>query len=197
MSKFDIQLRSIDAIRPYENNPRQNDGAVDAVAASLKEFGFRQPIVVDGDGVIIAGHTRFKAAQKLGLEKVPVHVATDLTPEQVRAYRIADNKTGDLAVWDFELLPIELAQLGDAGFDMQLFGFDTDELAKLLDPGVREGLTDPDEVPEPPDEPITRRGDLWILGEHRLLCGDSSSPEDLDRLLGGRNHPFVQYRPPL
>lgn len=196
MSKFAIQFRSIDTIRPYENNPRQNDGAVDAVAASLKEFGFRQPIVVDGDGVIIAGHTRYKAAQKLGLEKVPVHVATDLSPEQVRAYRIADNKTGDLAVWDFDLLPIELSQLGDAGFDMQLFGFDQDELAKLLDPDLKEGLTDPDEVPEPPDEPITRRGDLWILGEHRLLCGDSSRPEDLDRLLGGASIHLCNTDPP-
>ncbi len=196
MSKFDIQLRSIDTIRPYENNPRQNDAAVDAVAESIRQFNFRQPIVVDGDGVIIAGHTRYKAAQKLGLDKVPVHVATDLSPEQVRAYRIADNKTGDLAVWDFDLLPIELSQLGDAGFDMQLFGFDQDELAKLLDPDLKEGLTDPDDTPEPPDEPITRRGDLWILGEHRLLCGDSSNPEDLDRLLGGETIHLCNTDPP-
>ncbi|NLS96663.1 MAG: ParB N-terminal domain-containing protein [Planctomycetaceae bacterium] len=195
-SKFDIQLRSIDTIRPYENNPRQNDAAVDAVVESIRQFSFRQPIVIDAEGVIIAGHTRYKAAQKLGFEKVPVHVATDLTPEQVRAYRIADNKTGDLAVWDFELLPIELSQLGNAGFDMQLFGFDQDELAKLLDPGVKEGLTDPDDVPEPPDEPITRRGDLWILGEHRLLCGDSSRSEDLDRLLGGESIHLCNTDPP-
>lgn len=190
------ELRPLSEIKPYENNPRQNDGAVDAVAASLKEFGFRQPIVIDDDGVIIAGHTRYKAAQKLGLEKVPVHVATDLNSEQVRAYRIADNKTGDLALWDFDLLPIELSQLGDAGFDMQLFGFDQDELAKLLDPDVKEGLTDPDDTPEPPDEPITRHGDLWILGEHRLLCGDSSKPEDLDRLLGGATIHLCNTDPP-
>ena len=101
-----IELRKLSDIKPYPGNPRQNDAAVDAVAASIKEFGFRQPIVVDSEGVIICGHTRYKAAQKLGLEKVPVHVAKDLPPEQIRAYRIADNKTADLAAWDYELLPI-------------------------------------------------------------------------------------------
>ena len=104
-----IELRPIERIKPYPGNPRINDDAVDAVAASIKEFGFRQPIVVDSDGVIICGHTRWKAAQKLGLEKVPVHVATDLTPEQIKAYRIADNQTASLAEWNYDLLPIELA----------------------------------------------------------------------------------------
>src|SRR5918995_1308258 len=106
---MEIELWPITGIRPYENNPRINDDAVDSVAASIREFGFRQPIVVDSDGVIICGHTRWKAAQKLGLEKVPVHVATDLTPEQIKAYRIADNQTASLAEWDQELLPLELA----------------------------------------------------------------------------------------
>src|SRR5512135_3902683 len=114
---FEVELRKIDDIRPYDKNPRVNDGAVDAVAASLKQFGFRQPIVIDADGVIICGHTRYKAAQKLGLEKVPVHVAKDLTPEQIRAYRIADNKTAELAEWNLELLPLELAELQGAGLD--------------------------------------------------------------------------------
>ncbi|MCG2684491.1 MAG: ParB N-terminal domain-containing protein [Planctomycetales bacterium] len=150
-----IEMRPITDIRPYENNPRQNDAAVDAVAESIRQFGFRQPIVVDAEGVIICGHTRFKAAQKLGLTEVPVHVATDLTPEQIKAYRIADNKTADLAVWDYELLPIELADLQGMGIDLELLGFSQDDLAKLLDPGVKDGLTDPDEVPEPPDEAIT------------------------------------------
>jgi len=104
-----IELRPIKDVKPYPGNPRINDDAVDAVAASLKEFGFRQPIVVDVDSVIVCGHTRFKAAQKLGLEKVPVHVAKDLTPEQIRAYRIADNQTASLATWDYDLLPIEIA----------------------------------------------------------------------------------------
>src|SRR5690606_20881858 len=131
------------------------------------EYGMRQPLVVDTDGVIIVGHTRWKAAKKLGLAEVPVHVARDLEPEAVRAYRIADNKTAELADWDFDLLPIELQSFSDTGYDLGLLGFDTDELAKLLDPGVQEGLTDPDEVPEPPDAPVTQKGDLWILGEHR------------------------------
>ena len=164
--KFNIELRSIDSIRPYEKNPRQNDDAVDAVAASLKEFGFRQPIVVDGDGVIVCGHTRYKAAVKLGLAKVPVHVAKDLTPEQVRAYRIADNKTSDLSDWDYDILPIELSELQDAGFDLGLLAFDEDELAKLLKVEPTEGLTDDAAVPEPPAEPITQPGDLWLLGAY-------------------------------
>ncbi len=184
---FAVELRPIDAIRPYERNPRVNDDAVAAVAASLAAFGFKQPIVTDAEGVIIVGHTRWKAAKKLGLAKVPVHVATDLTPEQARAYRLADNKTGELAEWDLEILPIELVELRAGGFDMNLLAFDDEELAGLLSRGmgVTEGLTDPDAIPEPPDEPIARRGDIWVLGDHRLMCGDSSSPEDLDRLLDG------------
>jgi len=190
---YDVQLRKIDDIRPYERNPRINDQAVDAVAASLAEFGFRQPIVVDEDGVIIVGHTRWKAAKKLGLDKVPVHVATDLPPEKVRAYRIADNKTGELAEWDLEILPIELNELRESGFDMDVLAFDDEELGQLLSQaeGVTEGLTDPDSVPEPPDDPITQRGDLWMLGNHRLLCGDSGSVEDLDRLLASGDVPGV------
>ncbi|MBC8350454.1 MAG: ParB N-terminal domain-containing protein, partial [Planctomycetes bacterium] len=129
-----VELWPIERVKPYENNPRINDGAVDAVATSIREFGFRQPIVVDTEGVIICGHTRYKAAQKLGLEKVPVHVAKDLTPEQIKAYRIADNKSAELADWNYDLLPIELSQLGDAGFDLDLLGFGKDELAELLNP---------------------------------------------------------------
>jgi len=161
---MNVELRPLVEITPYEKNPRINDAAVAAVAESIRRFGFRQPIVVDEAGVIVCGHTRWKAAQKLGLENVPVHVARDLTPEQIRAYRIADNKTAELAEWNLELLPIELAELQGAGIDWSLLGFDQDELAKLLDPGVKQGLTDPDEVPEPPDEAVMRPGDLWVLG---------------------------------
>jgi DNA modification methylase len=191
-----IELRPLSDIKPYEKNPRLNDEAVDDVAASIREFGFRQPIVVDADGVIICGHTRWKAAQKLGLEKVPVHVATDLTPEQIKAYRIADNQTASLAEWNYDLLPLELADLQAANYDLGLLGFDAEELAKLLDPGVEEGLTDPDEIPAPPDEATTRPGDLWVLGNHRLLCGDSSKPEDLDRLLDSAAIDLVNTDPP-
>jgi len=177
-TQFDIELRAIDSIRPYEHNPRKNDSAVDAVATSLREFGFRQPIVVDAEGVIIAGHTRYKAALKLGLAKVPVHVATDLTPEQVRAYRLADNKTGELATWDFEILPIELAALQEAGYELDILAFDDKELAQLLDTEIQQGITDPDAVPEPPDEATTQRGDIWVLGDHRLMA-NSTKPRHI------------------
>jgi DNA modification methylase len=182
-----IETRPLAGIQPYEQNPRENEAAIAAVAESIKQFGFRQPIVIDGDGVIVCGHTRWKAAQKLGLAEVPVHVATDLTSEQIRAYRIADNKTNELASWNLDLLPIELAELKDAGIDWSLLGFDEEELARLLDPGTQEGLTDPDAIPEPPDEATTQPGDLWLLGNHRLLCGDSASTADLNRLIAANS----------
>ncbi len=193
---LNVELRPLAEIKPYGKNPRDNDAAVDAVAESIRRFGFRQPIVVDAEGVIVCGHTRWKAAQKLGLEQVPVHVARDLTPEQIRAYRIADNKTAELAEWNLELLPIELAELQGAGIDWSLLGFDADELARLFDPGVKDGLTDPDDIPEPPDEAITQAGELWLLGDHRLLCGDSGSPGDVDRLLAGQPIHLVNTDPP-
>ena len=164
-----VELRDIETIKPYEQNPRINDQAVDAVATSIREFGFRQPIVVDEASVIIVGHTRWKAAKKLGLKKVPVHVATGLSPAQVKAYRLADNKSAEFAEWDMELLPIELVDLQTMDFDLDLTGFSDDDLAKLLNPSVKEGLTDPDDVPEPPEEPVTQPGDLWLMGRH-VVC---------------------------
>src|SRR5262245_40385949 len=127
-----IELRSVDDVIPYDRNPRDNDGAVDAVVASLREFGFRQPVVVDREGIVVVGHTRLKAAKKLGLKEVPVHVAEDLTSEQARAYRIADNQTASIADWDLDLLPVELAELHDADFDLSLLGFSPDDLNKYL-----------------------------------------------------------------
>src|SRR5262245_16935792 len=123
-----IELMNVADIRPYANNPRHNDDAVEAVARSLSEYGFRQPTVVDPEYVIVVGHTRYKAAVKLGLQQVPVHVATDLTPEQIRAYRIADNQTATLAEWNYDLLPIELGALKHADYDLAFLGFDPDEL---------------------------------------------------------------------
>lgn len=196
IDQFQIEIRSIDTIKPYDKNPRINDGAVDAVAASLKEFGFRQPIVIDAEGVIVCGHTRYKAAQKLGLAKVPVHVATDLTPEQIKAYRITDNKTSDLSEWDYEILPVELSELMDSGFNMNLLAFDEKELTKLLDTQIDQGLTDPDEIPDMPEEPVTQEGDLWLLGEHRLLCGDSTDPANLEKLMEGQRADMVFTDPP-
>jgi len=191
-----IEIRPIDQIKPYPGNPRQNDAAVDAVGASIKEFGFRQPIVVDAEGVIIVGHTRYKAALKLGLKQVPVHVATDLTPAQARAYRIADNATNEIAGWNYELLPIELSSLQEMSFDLGLLGFDQEELSRIMSGDVQEGLTDPDDIPAPPDEATTQPGDLWVLGNHRLLCGDSSKAEDVDRLLDGAAIHLVNTDPP-
>ncbi len=191
-----VQLRPIASIRPYPNNPRHNDDAVDAVAASIQQFGFRQPLVVDEDDVLIVGHTRYKAALKLGLPEVPVHVAVGLTPAQAKAYRIADNRTANLSSWDDDKLPLELAQLQQLDFDVNLTGFSADELLRLLGSEQNEGLTDTDTIPEPPDEPTTQPGDLWLLGQHRLLCGDSSKAEDVDHLLDGAAIHLVYTDPP-
>jgi ParB-like chromosome segregation protein Spo0J len=127
-----VEQWEIDRIKPYPGNPRRNDKAVEAVAASIREFGFRQPIVVDSGGVIVVGHTRYKAALKLGLATVPVHVAADLSPQQARVYRLADNRTAETAEWDVELLPIELGELRGDGVDLKLLGFTDKELAEYL-----------------------------------------------------------------
>ncbi len=191
-----IELWQIDDVISYEKNPRINDAAVDTVARSIREFGFRQPIVVDRNGVIVVGHTRFKAALKLGLKQIPVHVAAELTPEQCQAYRIADNQTASIAEWDTNLLSLELKDLEALNFDLGLLGFPEEELAHLLDGDVADGLTDPDDVPEPPDEAMTQPGELILLGDHRLLCGDSSNPADVDRLLEGAPIHLVNTDPP-
>jgi len=191
-----IEMWPLANVKPYAKNPRKNEGAVDAVAKSIQEFGFRVPIVVDAEGVVIAGHTRLKAAEKLGLEKVPVHVARELSPEKVQALRIADNKLHELSSWDMDLLPLELGDLKSADFDLSLLGFNEEDLTALLAPAGTEGLTDPDEVPAPPDAATTVPGDIWVLGNHRLMCGDSSKPEDLDRLLGGARIHLVNTDPP-
>jgi site-specific DNA-methyltransferase (adenine-specific) len=192
-----IELWKIDDVKPYENNPRINDDAVEAVSKSIKEFGFRQPLVVDVDGVIICGHTRWKAAKLLRLEKVPVHVAKDMTPEQVKAYRIADNKTNELSEWNYELLPLELSELQDMNFDLSLLGFDTSELEKLLNGDVlKDGMTDPDGVPETPEEPVSKRGDIYQLGDHRLMCGDSTKLDDVKWLMNGSLADLLLQDPP-
>jgi DNA modification methylase len=191
-----VEMRDIGSIKPYDNNPRLNDAAVDAVAKSIKEFGFRQPIVVDEAGVIIVGHTRYKAALKLGMKKVPVHVAKGLKPAQARAYRLADNQTATLSQWDEERLPLELAELQGMDFDLDLTGFSAEDIMRYLEPPTTEGLTDPDDIPEPPDEATTKPGDLWLLGKHRLLCGDSGKAEDVDRLLDGATIHLVCTDPP-
>lgn len=166
----------IDKVEPYDKNPRNNDDAVDATANSIKEFGWQQPIVVDKDGVIIVGHTRLKAAKKLGLKEVPVTVAKDLTDEQVKAYRLADNKTGELADWDIDMLDGELNDILD--IDMEDFGFDVPE-------ETDDEVVDDEFDEEPPEEPKSKLGDVYQLGRHRLMCGDSISVESVKTLMGG------------
>jgi DNA modification methylase len=190
-----VELRAIDSIKPYPANPRRNDGAVAAVANSITAYGFRQPIVVDKAGVIVVGHTRWKAAQQLGLAQVPVHVA-DLTPEQARAYRLADNKTNEIAEWDDDLLAGELNELKALGVDLDALGWTPDELGEVLAPDENDGLTPADEVPEPTEAVTTKPGDLWILGNHRLLCGDSTNAADVDRLMNGAKAALVATDPP-
>lgn len=192
-----IEMWPIDRIKEYDGNPRQiSDAAVAAVARSIREFGFKVPVIVDKDGTLIAGHTRVRAAREEGLAEIPVIRADDLTPEQVRAFRIADNKLHELATWDSDLLSIELSELQSAEFDLDVIGFDGDELAKLLGGDVTEGLCDPDDVPELPEEAITKPGDLWILGDHRLLCGDSTSTDDIAQLLDGEKAALCATDPP-
>lgn len=191
-----IELRKVSAITPYESNPRVNDQSVDLVAKSIQEFGFRQPIVVDKDGVIVAGHTRWKAAQKAGLDLVPVHVAADLTTEQAKAYRLADNKLGELAEWDKELLPVEVKDLQAAEYDLSLLGFSEDELASLLSPPGSAGLTDSDSAPEVPEAAVSKPGAAYALGRHRLLVGDATNAEHVARLMGETRADLLLTDPP-
>jgi len=197
---LEITNMKVSEIHPYEKNPRFNDAAVDAVAKSIQEFGWRSPIVVDRDKVIVCGHTRLKAAIKLGLTEVPVHIAADLTPEQIQAYRIADNKTGEIAEWNYDLLPVELRELQGADFDLSLLGFDSDELDRLLNGGddktVTDGETEPDAVPEIPETAESRTGTLYRLGDHVLLCGDSTKPEDIAKLMGDEKADLYLVDPP-
>ena len=191
-----VQTVPITSVVPYGRNPRRNENAVAKVAGSIKEFGFRQPIVVDKDMVIIVGHTRLLAAQQLGFTDVPIHIAENLTAAQIKAYRIADNRTHEEAEWDDELLAIELGELKDADFDLDLTGFDPDELEKLLDGEGTEGLTDDDAVPEAQAEAITKPGDVWVCGEHRLICGDATVLSDVEKLMDGSLADMIFTDPP-
>lgn len=185
LSNFKI-VAPIGEIKPFENNPRNNANAVEAVASSIRAFGWNAAIVVDRDRVIVCGHTRYKAACLIGLDAVPIVVAEHLTPEQVKAYRIADNRTGDLATWDIGKLQIEMDELSQLGFDMEAFGFSELELADILgdeDP-VKEGETDPDAAPELPETPDSREGAIYRLGNHTLMCGDARNAIDVKRLAG-------------
>ena len=190
MKEMKIEYKNIDEIIPYENNPRLNDNAVDYVANSIKEFGFKVPIIIDKDNIIVAGHTRLKAAKQLGLEEVPVIKADDLTDEQIKAFRIADNKVSEKAEWDLDKLSIELQ---DINFDMSEFGFDDIELEDLT---LEEQEIIEDEAPELPDEPKAKLGDIYQLGNHRLMCGSALVKEDVEKLLDNNKCELTFTDPP-
>jgi DNA modification methylase len=186
MDDLRIAWRALGELIPYARNPRTHSAAqVAQIAASIREFGWTNPILVDGANGIIAGHGRVLAARKLGLDRVPVIELAHLSEGQKRAYVLADNQLALQAGWDETLLKLELADLKDLGFDLGLIGFGEGELERLLSGDSREGLTDDDAVPEPPEEAVTRAGDLWVLGEHRLLCGDATLLADVERVLDG------------
>lgn len=194
MDNLQIEYIEIDKLIPYVNNPRNNKNAVDKVAGSIKEFGFKNPVIVDKDMVIVAGHTRILAARKLGIQEVPIIRIEDLTPEQIKAFRIADNKVGEFAEWDPELLAIELEALRATGIDVQITGFDLDEL-EFLNGDSKEAEED-DYNKEPPANPISQQGDIWLLGCHRVMCGDSTDPDQVQKLLEGQLVDLVITDPP-
>ena len=189
--KMQIIEKKIGELKPYEKNPRRNDNAVDYVAKSIEQFGFKVPIVIDKNNVIVAGHTRYKAAKKLGLKTVPCIIADDLADEQIKAFRLADNKTAELSEWDFDLLNDELDGIFD--IDMRDFGFDSMDFGS---DGEKEIVEDePPEIDED-SETICKFGDIWQLGEHRLMCGDSTDREQVEMLMNGEKADMVFTDPP-
>lgn len=196
--RLEIQHLPTDSLVPYQNNPRRNDPAVDRLVPLLREFGLRAPLLVrqtEGATQVVDGHLRLKAATKMGLTEVPTVDVSDLSEAQVRALRLAMNKSAEFAEWDDELLAAELRAIEALGMGLDLTGFGEDELARLLNAGS-EGLTDPDEVPETPADPVSRLGDVWLLGRHRLACGDSTDRETVERALGGVKPHLLVSDPP-
>ena len=182
-----LEWRSVSTLIPYARNSRtHSDEQIAQIAASIKEFGWTNPILIDGDNGIIAGHGRLSAARKLGHEEVPVIELKDLTETQRKAYIIADNRLALNAGWDNEMLTIELNELLADNFALDILGFDPKELNALLEPEVVVGLTDEDDAPEIPEEPKTKLGDIYQLGKHRVMCGDSCSIHDMEKLCGGQ-----------
>lgn len=192
-----VEQWPIDKLIPYAKNSRtHSDEQVAQIAASIKEWGFTTAVLVDESGSIIAGHCRVMAARKLGLTSLPVMVAAGWTDAQKRAYVIADNKLALNAGWDNELLALELGELGDLGFDMDLVCFTDEEMAALMPVEVTEGLTDQDDAPAVQENPVTVPGDVWIMGKHRLMCGDSTSIDAVDKLMAGSAVDMVYTDPP-
>lgn len=185
MKNINIVYKKIDELKPYKNNPRKNDKAVKAVADSIKEFGFKVPIILDSNMEIIAGHTRLKAAKRLKYKEVPCIIADDLTPDQVRAFRLVDNKVGELAEWDIDLLNIELSEIE---LDLTPFDFKIEKTVNDIEEDDYEVVV--------PDEPKSKKGDIYILGNHRLMCGDSTNKDDVRKLMNGNQCDMIFTDPP-
>jgi len=183
---------------PYARNPRKNDHVVDQMAGAIQEFGFRIPIIARSTGEVVDGHLRLKAAMRLGLDQVPVVLADDLTPTQIKAFRLLANRSATWAEWDDDLLRLELEELKLDDFELALTGFDADQLLEIMagEETSTEGQTDDDAVPEVPETPVSRPGDVWICGKHRVLCGDATLAESYDRLLGTDHVSMVFQDPP-
>lgn len=195
--KLAIEYVSVDSLIPYVNNARTHSAEqVSQIAASIKEFGFTNPVLIDGENGLIAGHGRVMAARKMGMKEVPSIQLSHLTAVQKRAYILADNKLALNAGWDDDLLALELSQLDDLGFDMALIGFTDEELGDLMPSEETAGLTDEDAVPEVKDDPVTSPGDVWIMGKHRVMCGDSTSIDSVDKLMAGAKADMIFTDPP-
>ncbi|HAP4718270.1 TPA: ParB N-terminal domain-containing protein [Enterococcus faecalis] len=188
---MDIKVQKTEDLIPYEKNPRHNEDAITAVAKSIEKFGFKVPIVVDASNVIVNGHTRLKAAKYLGLKEVPTIIADDLTPEQIKAFRLADNKVGEIATWDEELLNAELDELADLDFDMTEFGFDLPDIE-----GEEVEVIEDEFEEELPAEPISKLGDIYQLERHRLMCGDSTNSLEVEKLMGNKKADLLITDPP-
>ena len=186
---MNIVEKKISEIKPYEKNPRRNEKAIDLVANSIKEFGFKQPIVIDNNNVIVCGHTRYEASKRLGLKQVPCVIADDLSDEQIKAYRLADNKVAEASEWDFDLLSDELDEI--IGIDMEDFGFLDVDLSE-----DEEDVSEDDYEIQVPKEPKAKIGDIYQLGKHRLMCGDSTKQEDVSRLMNGQKADMLLTDPP-
>ena len=184
MSQTLVQQWDIARLIPYARNPRKNDAAVDRMCASIQEFGFKIPVLARSNGEVVDGHLRLKAAKKLGINEIPVILCDEWTDAQVRAFRLMVNRSVGWAEWDEELLGLELLELKGLDFDLDLTGFNSDELDRYLAGlDATPGLTDEDAAPEPPEIPVSRTGDLWLLDRHRVLCGDATLPVDVERLM--------------
>ena len=199
MPDLKIEYWPIDRLVFYARNPRKNEHAVPKMASLIKEFGFKVPVVARSDGSVVDGHLRLMAARHLGMETVPVVLADEWTEAQVKAFRIAVNKSAELAEWDLDLLRIEVEELQEMDFNLELTGFELPELDDILGAdadGGTEGQTDPDAVPEAQEDPVSRLGDVWLLGRHRLMCGDSTDAGSVALLMNGEKADICFASPP-